>query len=113
MKRDGVRGHLRTLLLGSIAAGEPLHGYALITTLSELTDGLFSLNEGAVYPVLHQLESDGLVSSTWDTSAARRRRLYRLTESGRQALRDEAEDWRQFREAIDVVLKEVPWLTTN
>lgn len=113
MQVDRVRGHVRTLLLAAIAADEPRHGYAIISALRELTDGVFSLNEGAVYPMLHQLEAAGLVSSEWDDSSGRRRRSYGLTRQGRQQLRDEANDWRVFRDGVETVLKEVPWLANH
>lgn len=111
MQSERVRGHLRTLILAGIATREPQHGYAIIASLRDVTDGVFSLNEGAVYPLLHQLEADGLVSSDWDTSTGRRRRSYALTRAGRAQLRRDAEEWLQFRESVDIVLKEVPWLT--
>jgi DNA-binding PadR family transcriptional regulator len=86
-----------------------MHGYALIAALTELTEGTFALNEGAIYPTLHQLESEGAVVSEWETASGRRRRVYRLTTKGRRALGREADDWFSFRAAIDAVLKEVPW----
>jgi DNA-binding PadR family transcriptional regulator len=110
MPSDRVRGHLRTLLLAAVAAKEPQHGYAVIASLRAASDGVFSLNEGAVYPVLHRLEGDGLISSQWDDSSGRRRRSYSLTERGRQQLRNDADDWRVFRDSIDTILEEVMWL---
>jgi PadR family transcriptional regulator PadR len=111
MQLERVRGHLKTLILAGIAASQPKHGYAIISSLRHATDGVFSLNEGAVYPMLHQLEADGLVASEWETSTGRRRRSYALTDAGREQLRRDAEDWRQFRDGVEIVLKEVPWLT--
>ncbi len=113
MKRDRVRGHLRTLLLAAVAAGEPQHGYAVIASLREVSNGVFSLNEGAVYPVLHQLEADGLISSRWDDANGRRRRSYSLTDQGRERLRNDADDWLEFRNGVETILKEVPWLRTH
>lgn len=110
MQGERVRGHLRTLLLAAVAAEEPQHGYAVIASLRDVSDGVFSLNEGAVYPVLHQLEADGLISSRWDNANGRRRRSYSLTDAGREQLRNDANDWLEFRDGIDTILKEVPWL---
>jgi PadR family transcriptional regulator len=112
MRPDRVRGHLRTLLLATVAAGEPQHGYAVIASLRDVTGGVFSLNEGAVYPVLHQLEAERLITSRWDDSNGRRRRSYSLTKAGRAQLRNDAQDWCQFRDGVETVLKEVAWLPT-
>jgi PadR family transcriptional regulator PadR len=110
MRSDRLRGHLRTLLLAAVAAHEPAHGYALISALAGASDGYFAFNEGAVYPSLHQLEADRMITSTWDSSTGRRRRVYELTASGRRQLEADAADWHRFRECVESVLKEVPWL---
>jgi PadR family transcriptional regulator PadR len=110
MRADRVRGHLRTLLLAAIAVHGPTHGYAVMAALGEATNGYLAFNEGAVYPALHQLEADSLIDSAWDDSSRRRRRVYSLTDTGRQQLLADAEDWRQFRDGVEIVLKEVRWL---
>lgn len=109
---DRLRGHLRTLVLATIAGREPIHGYGLIADLQTRSNGYLSLNEGAVYPALHQLESDRLIASVVDDSSGRKRRSYSLTDAGRAALVEEATDWVGFRDAVDATLKEIPWLTT-
>lgn len=111
MATDRLRGHLRTLVLAIIAAREPIHGYGLIAELKATSDGHLSLNEGAVYPALHQLEADRLILSTVDGSTGRQRRCYSLTDAGKTVLVDEASDWAEFRDAVDATLKEIPWLT--
>jgi DNA-binding PadR family transcriptional regulator len=110
MATDRLRGHLRTLVLAIIAAREPIHGYGLIAQLKAASDGHLSLNEGAVYPTLHQLEADRLISSAVDDSSGRKRRCYSLTDAGKTALVDEATDWAEFRDAVDSTLKEIAWL---
>lgn len=110
MATDRLRGHLRTLLLAIIAAREPIHGYGLIAELKAASNGHLSLNEGAVYPTLHQLEADRLISSTQDDSSGRKRRCYSLTNAGKTALAAEAADWAEFRDAVDATLKEIAWL---
>jgi DNA-binding PadR family transcriptional regulator len=59
------------------------------TYLSERTEGVFSLSFGALYPILHRLEKEGLVSARWEAvgaSGAKRRKVYALTARGRRAL---------------------------
>ena len=81
MKAESLKGHLDALVLATIET-EPLHGYAVIEELRSRSEGAFDLAEGTVYPVLHRLESEGLLSSAWSTVAGRRRRTYRLTRRG-------------------------------
>jgi PadR family transcriptional regulator len=103
MAGEEIRGHLDALLLAVIADG-PVHGYAIVERLRERSDGRFDLPEGTVYPALHRLESDGLLSSSWTTAAGRRRRQYELTNRGRAALGRRSAEWRRFAAAVDHVL---------
>jgi DNA-binding PadR family transcriptional regulator len=103
-----LRGHLDLLLLGTLAAVGPAHGYAVIAALRERTDSAFDLPEGTVYPALHRLERDGLVASEWSTEAARRRRVYRLTRAGLAALEVKSAQWRVFATGVQRV---VQWAT--
>jgi len=79
-------GQVDLLLLAVLETG-PAHGYALISTLKERSDGAFDLQEGTVYPALHRLEGAGLVASSHVVVNRRRRRVYALTRRGRVALR--------------------------
>ena len=84
--------------------GGPAHGYAVIEELKRRSEGAFDLAEGTVYPVLHRLEADGLLASSWSTVAGRRRRVYRLTKRGEKALAAREAEWRAFSTAVEAVL---------
>jgi PadR family transcriptional regulator, regulatory protein PadR len=103
MKAETLKGHLDALILGTLQVG-PAHGYAVIEDLKQRSGGAFDLAEGTVYPVLHRLESDGLLSSAWSTAAGRRRRIYRLTRRGRAALAVRRTEWTTFAHAVEAVL---------
>jgi PadR family transcriptional regulator, regulatory protein PadR len=62
------------------------------------------LPEGTVYPALHRLERARLLSSSWDDASGRRRRVYRLTRSGRRELSARKDEWRSFARAVEAVL---------
>jgi PadR family transcriptional regulator PadR len=65
------------------------HGYEIAGHLSERTRGVFTLSFGALYPILHRLEKDGLVSARWEAvgaSGAKQRKVYAMTAKGRRAL---------------------------
>jgi DNA-binding PadR family transcriptional regulator len=103
VKAETLKGHLDALVLAALR-GRPAHGYAVIEELKRRSEGAFDLAEGTVYPVLHRLEADGLLSSAWSTVGGRRRRVYRLTRSGEKALAKREAEWRQFSAAVDAVL---------
>ncbi len=103
MKAETLKGHLDALVL-AVLADEPLHGYAVIEALRRRSGGAFELAEGTLYPVLHRLEADGLLASSWSEAAGRRRRVYRLTRNGRRALARRREEWSSFVRAVDSVL---------
>jgi PadR family transcriptional regulator len=112
MRPEVLKGHLDALLL-AVLEGGPRHGYAVIEALRDRSDGALDLPTGTVYPALHRLERAGLIRSDWETVSGRRRRAYRLTDSGRRALRDQRAVWAQFSTAVTAVLTRRPWPATT
>lgn len=102
-----VKGQLDMLLLAVLAQG-PSHGYAVIEQLRDRSGDLFDLPEGTVYPALHRLERSGLLTSDWDRTGGRPRRVYRITKKGSTRLREQHTAWQQFSASIDRLL-EAPW----
>jgi transcriptional regulator len=103
MRGDVLKNHLELLVLSALKAG-PGHGYAIIRAIRQRSGGAFELLEGSLYPVLHRLERDGLVTSSWSEVAARKRRVYKLSRKGRAALQAQERDWRRFERAMNLVL---------
>ena len=104
MKPDAVSGQLESLILATVAES-PAHGYAIVQQLKQRSGGTFDLAEGTVYPALHRLEHEGLLSSSWSVEAGRRRRVYRLTRSGRSTLGERRREWGRFARAVEAVLE--------
>jgi len=103
MNRERLKGHLDLLLLSVLAAG-PAHGYAIITALRARSEGTFDLPEGTVYPALHRLEGAGLLASSWAEGDGRKRRVYSLTSKGAAALADQQTEWKRFASGVHAVL---------
>jgi PadR family transcriptional regulator PadR len=103
MANEQLKGHLDMLLL-QVIADTPAHGYQLACALRERSRGAFDLPEGTLYPALHRLERQGLISSEWDRSAARRRRIYRLSAEGATALHTRRQEWVRFTRGVRAVL---------
>lgn len=73
---------------------EVSYGYEIIQKVRELSDDKINWAEGALYPVLHRLERQGLVQSEWQkTESGRRRKYYSITDDGRDELRAESAQW--------------------
>jgi PadR family transcriptional regulator, regulatory protein PadR len=100
-----LKGHLNLLILAVLQA-QPAHGYVIIEELRRRSGGTFDLPEGTVYPALHQLELDGLVTSEWSGETKRRRRVYELTERGRAAFAAQQQEWDRFSQGVEAVLRE-------
>lgn len=103
MNPDALRGHMDALLL-SVVEHEPLHGYAIIEALRERSGGALDVPTGTVYPALRRLERAGFLASEWATVGGRKRRTYRLTDSGRAELAGERSAWSSFTSVIGRVL---------
>jgi DNA-binding PadR family transcriptional regulator len=102
MKNDAIGGQLDSLILATVADA-PAHGYAILQRLKDRSGGAFDLAEGTIYPALHRLERDGLLSSAWSTASGRRRRVYRVTKTGHGALAARRREWTQFSRAVEAV----------
>jgi len=103
VRAELLKGHLDALVLAALE-GAPAHGYGIIRRLQLRSSEVFRLAEGTVYPTLHRLERDGLVTSRWTAASGRRRRVYRLTRAGGEALLIRRLEWRTFSSAVDAVL---------
>jgi PadR family transcriptional regulator PadR len=87
-------GTLDLMVLKTLDAMGPLHGYGIARRIEQVAQGSLALNQGTIYPALLRLEQKGLIGSKWGTSENNRRaRFYEITKSGRKQLAAEAESW--------------------
>ncbi len=101
---DLLQGTLDMLVLKALAA-QPRHGYAVAEWIRETSADVLQVEEGALYPALHRLELQGLLSSEWGVSENNRRaKFYALTAAGRKQLAAEADAWKRLSKAIGRVL---------
>lgn len=103
MRTEVLKGHVDLLLL-AVLEHAPAHGYRVVELLRERSDGVFDLAEGTVYPALYRLERSRLVTSRWEVVEGRRRRAYRLTPRGREALAARRLGWQGYAQAMTAVL---------
>ena len=95
-KSDVRRGTLALMILKTLEAMGPLHGYGVARRIEQTSGGTLSINYGTLYPALLKLEQEGYVSSEWGSSDNNRKaKYYKLTRAGRRHLAKEAREWEQ------------------
>jgi PadR family transcriptional regulator PadR len=106
-KKTGLlQGTLDLMVLQTLDALGPLHGYGIARRIEQVSESALHLNEGTVYTSLMRLQQKGWIASEWGVSENNRRaRFYSITRSGRKQLVREAEDWRRISAAIGNLLK--------
>lgn len=105
VRRDKLQGSLDLLILRTLR-GEPLHGYGITAQIQAWSEGELEVEEGSLYPALHRLERDELLTAEWrETEAGRRAKYYKLTRKGRKHLEAELERWGRLSSAIALFLE--------
>ena len=105
MDKNLVSGNTSLLIL-SLLAERDLYGYQMIETLLLRSDNTFALKAGTLYPLLHGLEQQGLVTAYEDGGGnARMRKYYRITPKGRGQLAEKTSQWHVFSAAVNRVLE--------
>lgn len=95
-KTEIWQGTLALMILKTLDALGPLHGYGIARRIEQISGDLLSLNYGTLYPSLLKLEQEGWIISEWGVSENNRRaKYYKLTRSGRKQLEREAQEWNQ------------------
>ena len=95
-KTDVWQGTLALMILKTIEALGPLHGYGIARRIEQTSGNLLSLNYGTLYPALLKLEQEGSIVSEWGLSENNRKaKFYKLTRSGRKQLAAETRNWEQ------------------
>ncbi|MFN8622488.1 MAG: helix-turn-helix transcriptional regulator [Chloroflexota bacterium] len=100
IKGQLLKGTTQLLVLAVLKDGEQ-YGYEIAQQLKARTGGVFALNEGALYPALHALESAGALEAFWRASdKGPKRRYYRITPAGRGLLETQQQEWVSFNAAM-------------
>ena len=105
-KTDVLQGTLDLMVLRTLEAMGPQHGFGLAKRIQQISEEVLQVNQGSLYPALHRLEHQGWIKAEWGVSElGRRARFYRLTASGRKQLELETEHWDRLTAAIGRVMK--------
>ena len=93
------------MLLLHLLSGRPMYGYELVQAIRASTREALTFGEGCVYPLLHRLEADGLLSSERTEVGGRSRVVYRVTKAGAKRLKETVSAWSAVSEAIRTALE--------
>lgn len=104
ISKELVKGSTVLLIL-NLLKQKSMYGYEMIKSMEVSSKGVFEWKEGTLYPILHGLESDGLVESYWDNGeSGRKRKYYKITKKGLKVLAEKESEWRTFADAMNVAL---------
>jgi PadR family transcriptional regulator, regulatory protein PadR len=98
-------GTLDMLILKAVSL-RPLHGYAVLLRIRQISGDALQIPQGSLYPALYRLEHQGLIAAEWGQSENNRRaKYYTLTAAGRRRLREETAGWNRLVSVIAVAMK--------
>jgi PadR family transcriptional regulator PadR len=105
-KTEVLQGTLDLMVLKTLEAIGPLHGYGIARRIEQISEDALKLNEGTVYASLLRLQQSGWILATWGTSENNRKaKFYAITRAGRKQLGREAENWERICGAVGRVLR--------
>jgi PadR family transcriptional regulator, regulatory protein PadR len=103
-KKDLVQGTLDLLILKTVAQG-PLHGYGIAQRILVTSKETLQVQQGSLYPALHRLERQKLVTAEWRQSdSGPMAKYYSLTSAGQKQLQEETAQWQRYAGAVALVL---------
>jgi PadR family transcriptional regulator, regulatory protein PadR len=100
-KQEVWQGTLALMVLRTLQAMGPLHGYGIARRIEQVSEKLLEVNYGTLYPALLKLEQEGYITSEWGISENNRKaKFYRLTRAGVKQLEKESREWAQTTEIL-------------
>ena len=105
---DLLQGSLDVIVLQTLS-WQPMHGFGIARWIQRVTDDVFQIEEGTLYPALYKIENKGWVKGEWRiTENNRRAKYYRLTAAGKRRLAEESRTWNLFAGAMAKIMTAVP-----
>ena len=104
-KVDNLQGSLELLILKTLERG-PNHGFGITLHVQTASEGLLQIEEGSLYPALHRLEREKMITSSWKTTEnGRRARFYSMTAAGKKRLASARNNWKTVARGVKRVLR--------
>src|SRR3954468_22376997 len=101
-KADLLQGTLILLVLRTLEALGPMHGYGIARRIEQISEDVLQLNQGTLYPALLRMEQEGWIVSKWGASEKNRKaKYYTVTTAGRRQLARETDEWKRMSSTIE------------
>jgi DNA-binding PadR family transcriptional regulator len=110
ISNDLLRGSLKTIVLKLLKEEGPMHGYAITQKVEEITKGKIKLSYGALYPILHKLESEKILGTASEIRNNRIRVYYALTPKGHSVVKEKIKELTEFIESLQRIVEPKPGL---
>ena len=105
-RNDILQGTLVLLVLKTLDARGPMHGYAITSHIQRVSSDLLRVEEGSLYPALHRMTQDGWLDAEWGTTEKNRdAKFYTITTAGQKQLELEEASWTRLRTGVTRVLR--------
>ncbi len=104
LQTDLIKGSIRTIVLKLLKENGRMYGYEITRKVEELTEGRIKLTYGALYPVLHKLESEGVLVTEAENFNNRIRIYYSLTEKGQSLVTEKVRELMEFIESLQTIV---------
>ena len=105
-KADVLQGTLDLMVLKTLEAMGPLHGYGIARRIEQISENFLALNQGTLYPALLRLQQKKWIAGKWGVSDNNRKaRYYSITEAGRKQLARETENWERMAAVMNRLLQ--------
>lgn len=99
-----IKGTLKTIILKLLSENDKMYGYEITQKVKELTNGKIQLTEGALYPTLHALEADGILTTKAVNVGNRIRKYYTITKTGKKMAKEKVSEFREFMNTMVFLL---------
>ena len=103
ISKELLKGSTPLLVLSAIST-EDMYGYDITKKIRMISEDVFNLNEGTLYPILHALEKEKQVESYWREVDGRKRKYYHITKKGKKLLEEKTEEWKVYSKSVDKVI---------
>lgn len=108
--KELIKGTLKTIIVSLLQNGERMYGYEITQRVREISDQKVLITEGALYPMLHKLEAEGVLETETENIGKRIRKYYKLTEVGATKAELMVVEFLDFMETMKIIVEDKPSL---